>query len=85
MHPPRPDGTTESPKLADRLAEWLLSHCPMTTLTLLTMLVGSAIGAPRAWQILAAAATADVAIKVIRRRRRSKEPRVAEARRRAPA
>ena len=85
MHPLRPDGTTESPKLADRLAEWLLSHCPMTTLTLLTMLVGSAIGVPRPWQIFAAVATADVAINVIRRRRRSKEPRVAAVQRRATA
>lgn len=71
--------------MADRLAEWLLSHCPMTTLTLLTMLVGSAIGIPRPWQIFAAVVIADVAINVIRRRRRPKQPHVAAMQHRATA
>lgn len=76
MHPPRLDGIKEGLALADRLAEWLLSHCPMTTLTLLTMLVGSTIGVPRPWQIFAAVVVADVAINVVRRRRRAKRPHV---------
>ena len=73
MHPPRRNGATERPNTADRLADWLLSHCPMTTLTLLTMLVGSAaLDIPRAWQVLAAVATADVGINLVRWRRRAK-------------
>jgi hypothetical protein len=81
MHPPRPNGATERPNTADRLADWLLSHCPLTTLTLLTMLVGSAVlDIPRPWQVLAVVATADVGINLFRWRRRVKRsPRVNQA------
>ena len=80
MHPPRRNGATERPKTADRLADWLLSHCPLTTLTLLTMLVGSTLGIPRPWQVFVVVTTADVAFNVIRWRRRAKRtPHVREA------
>jgi len=78
MHPPRPNGAAERPNTADRLADWLLSHCPLTTLTLLTMLVGSAVlDISRPWQVLAVTATVDVGINLVRWRRRAKrEPQV---------
>ena len=81
MHPPRRNGATERPNTADRLADWLLAHCPLTTLTLLTMLVGVAVlDIPRPWQVLAVVATADVGINLVRWRRRAKHaPRVNEA------
>jgi hypothetical protein len=80
MHPPRRNGATERPKTADRLADWLLSHCPLTTLTLLTTLVGSALGVPRPWQVFAVSAAADAGINVVRWRRRAKQsPRVSDS------
>jgi hypothetical protein len=48
MHPPRRKRTTSIPNertgVADRLTDWLLRHCPFTSLTVLTLLViGSAV------------------------------------------
>ena len=40
MHPPRRKGSDPSASsIADRLTEWLFTHCPLSTLTLLTVLV----------------------------------------------
>lgn len=72
MHPPRRNGASHSPKLADRLADWLLTHIPLSTLTLLTLLVASPLGVPKPWQLFVAAAVADAAITVVRLRRRAK-------------
>ena len=45
MHPPRPKRTTEPQGRADRLVDWLLSHCPFCTLAILVMIVvGPTIG-----------------------------------------
>jgi len=56
MHPPRRNGAPErlSSRTADRLTDWLLTHCPLSTLTLLTLLVvGSALGGvPRGWPVI---------------------------------
>lgn len=72
MHPPRRNGASERPKISDRLADWLLAHIPLTTLTLLTLLVTSPLGVPKPWQVFVVAAAADVAINAARRRRREK-------------
>ena len=75
MHPPRPNGATERPKTADRLTDWLLTHCPLSSLTLLTMLVvSSAFGFAGSWPILAAATLGDLGITAVRWRRRAKRP-----------
>ena len=79
MHPPRRNGALERPKLADRLADWLLTHCPITTLTLLTLLVGSTLGIPRPWQVFAMVAGADAMFNVVRLRRRARRPRQSAA------
>jgi hypothetical protein len=43
MHPPRPKRTIDQaaarPHVGDRLCDWLLTHCPFTSLTVLTLLV----------------------------------------------
>ena len=72
MHPPRRNRASENLRTADRLADWLLAHCPLTALTLLTLVVGSSLGIPRPWQIFAVVVTADIAFNVIRWRRRAK-------------
>ncbi len=72
MHPPRRNGTIEHPKLADRLADWLLTHCPLSTLTLLTLLVTSPLGVPRPWQVIASVAAVDVMFNLVRWRRRAR-------------
>jgi hypothetical protein len=75
MHPPRPSGADERPKATDRLADWLLTHVPLSTVTLLTMLIVSrradvAVPMP----LLGIAATVDVAINLFRWRRKAKHP-----------
>lgn len=45
MHPPRRKRTSEAQGRADRLVDWLLSHCPFCTLAILLMIVvGPTIG-----------------------------------------
>jgi hypothetical protein len=73
MHPPRRNGALEHPKLADRFADWLLSHCPVSSLTLLTLLVTSPLGVPLpSWEVIAAVLVVDGVINLVRLRRRPK-------------
>jgi len=39
MHRPRPKRTSEPQGRADRLVDWLLSHCPFCTLAVLLLIV----------------------------------------------
>jgi len=65
----------ERPKATDRLADWLLSHVPFSTLTVLTMLIVSyRIDFDVPLSILAAAVLIDVGINATRWRRRVKAP-----------
>lgn len=70
MHPPRRNKATFQVNLADRVAEWLLAHCPFLTVTILMLLVvGPTFGVSRPIVVLAGAVVADVVLSVIRRRR----------------
>jgi hypothetical protein len=54
----------------DRRADWLLAHCPYSTLTLLTTLIcGSPNTMSEEWPILAVAVIGDVGINLFRWRR----------------
>lgn len=69
MHPPRPNRTIESQGPADRLVDWLLSHCPFSTLAVLSVIVlGPTLG-PIADPLLIAVpiVIADIAFLVMRR------------------
>lgn len=72
MHPPRRNGASDSPKLADRLADWLLTHIPLSTLTLLTLLVTSPLDVPKPRQVFVVAGVVDFAINLVRWRHRAK-------------
>jgi hypothetical protein len=73
MHPPRPSRAAEYALLADDLAEWLLAHCPLSTLTILTLLViGSAILVTQPLAIVLIAALGDLTISLMRRIRRKR-------------
>ena len=55
---------------ADRLTEWLLTYCPMSTLALLTLVVmGATLGVYWPWPVLVIAVTFDLGWNFIRRRR----------------
>lgn len=72
MQPPR--RKTSDPGLGriDRLADWLLTHCPLTTLGLLTAIVsGSPSGIPQAWPIFLTFAIGDVSVNLVRWRYRA--------------
>lgn len=59
--------------IVDIIAEWLLVHCPFTTITVLTALVlGSTIDIPRPelWAVIVPAA--DVLLNLVRRHRRAR-------------
>jgi hypothetical protein len=85
MHPSHQNGTTERPAPTDRLTEWLLTHCPMSTLAILTMLVmGATLGVYWPWPVLVTAVTFDLVLNLIRRRR-SKRSAHPAAHSRAPA
>lgn len=57
--------------LGDQLADWLVRHCPLTTLTLLSLIViASAVTLDKPWILIAAAALGDVALRYSRRARR---------------
>jgi hypothetical protein len=71
MHPPRPKKATEHVGFADRLTDWLLTHCPFSALTLLTLLVvGLSLTVPRPTLILAPMVGADLVLNLVRRARR---------------
>ena len=71
MHPPRPKKATEHVGFADRLTDWLLTHCPFSALTLLTLVVvGLSLTVPRPLLILAPMIGADLVLNVVRRARR---------------
>jgi predicted membrane protein len=80
MHPPRPERAIERVGFADRLTDWLLTHCPFTALTLLTLLVvGYNLTVPRPVLILVPVVCADVVLNVARRVRRTRKAHVAPA------
>ena len=73
MHPPRPSRVAEYALLADDLAEWLLSRCPLSTLTILTLLViGSTVMITQPIAIIVIAALGDLTISLMRRIRRKR-------------
>lgn len=73
MHRPRPSSLTESAAPGDQVADWLLIHCPFSTLALLTLvLVGSALPFSRPFVILLLAMIADVLLSFVRRGRRAR-------------
>ena len=69
MHPPRRKRTTEPQARADRLVDWLLSHCPFCTLAVLSLIVVGPTLGPIADPLLVAIPIvgADVAFVVLRR------------------
>ena len=69
MHPPRPNRTTEPQGRADRLVDWLLSHCPFCTLAILLMIVVGPTVGPIADPMVVAIpiVVADAAFLVMRR------------------
>ena len=69
MHPPRRNRTTDPQGVADRLVDWLLTHCPFTTLTVLTVIVvGPTVGPlPDPLLVAIPVVVADVAFTVMRR------------------
>jgi hypothetical protein len=78
MHPSHQSGATERPSVPDRLTEWLLTHCPMSTLALLTMLVmGATLGVYWPWPVLVTAVTIDLGFNLVRRRRVKRSTRFA--------
>ena len=78
MHPAHQNGATHRLSAADRLTEWLLTHCPMSTLAILTMLVmGATLGLYWPWPVIVTAVTFDVAINLVRRRRSKRSVRSA--------
>jgi hypothetical protein len=80
MHPPRRKRAIERAGFADRLTDWLLTHCPFTALTLLTLVVvGYNLTVPRPVLILAPVVCADIVLNVIRRVRRFRKADVAPA------
>jgi hypothetical protein len=89
MHPPRPSRVGEYALLADDLAEWLLAHCPLSTLSILTLLViGSTVMITQPIAIIVIAALGDLTISLtrrIRRKRRAQGSPRAAAPRHAPA
>jgi hypothetical protein len=71
MHPPRPKTVAERTGFADHITDWLLTHCPFTALTLLTLLVvAPTLGVPRPLAILAVVVVADLVLNLVRRARR---------------
>jgi hypothetical protein len=74
MHPPRPKKATEHVGFADRLTDWLLTHCPFSALTLLTLVVvGLSLTVPRPALILAPMVGADLVLNLVRRSRRTRK------------
>ena len=73
MQPPRRRISDLHVGRIDRVADWLLTYCPLSTLTLVTALLsGPPSGIAQAWPIFAGMALGDVGINLVRWRRRSK-------------
>jgi hypothetical protein len=73
MHRPRPSSLAESAALGDQLADWLLRHCPFSTLALLSLVVlGSAVQLEQPLVLLLVAMIADVSLSLARRARRAR-------------
>ena len=73
MHRPRPSSLAESAALGDQLAEWLLLHCPFSTLALLTLVVlGTALQLSQPLLVITAAMIADVSLSLVRKARRAR-------------
>ena len=73
MHRPRPSSLAETAALGDQLADWLLVHCPFSTLALLTLVVlGSALQVSQPIVVIVAAMIADVCLSLARRARRGR-------------
>jgi hypothetical protein len=72
MHPPRRERTTESQGIIDQAVDWLLTHCPFSTLAVLSILVVSPIAGPLPEPLYLAipVVMADLGLKLIRRARR---------------
>jgi hypothetical protein len=87
MQPPRRKTSDVAQGRVDRLADWLLTYCPLSTLALLSALVsGSPDGIPQAWPLFVIVALGDLGINLFRRRRRTRRDRPAPGMtRRAPA
>lgn len=86
MHPPRPSRVVEYALLADDLAEWLLARCPLSTLTILTLLViGSTVMITQPLALIVIAALGDMTINLMRRIRRKRQMHVPHAVHHAPA
>jgi hypothetical protein len=75
MHRPRPNWLAESAALGDQLADWLLRHCPFSTLALLTLVVlGSALQIAQPMVLVIVAVIGDVSLSLVRRVRRARRP-----------
>jgi hypothetical protein len=60
----------------DRLAEWLLTNCPFSTLTILALLVlGFAFEIPRVPMVIGTVAALDLMLNLARRHRRARRAR----------
>lgn len=71
MQPVRRKRVAQHLGLGDQFAEWLIRHCPFTTLTLLSLVViASAVTFDRPWILVSFAALSDVALGLTRRLRR---------------
>jgi len=79
MHPSRTNKATLHSPFADRTAEWLLTHCPLSALTLLLLLVARIGLDARSAAFVGAMLLADVGLNVLRisrsRRRSGRLPR----------
>jgi hypothetical protein len=69
MHPPRRKRTSDPHGISDRLVDWLLSHCPFCTLTVLSLIVvGPTLGPiPQPLFIALPVVLADGAFVILRR------------------
>ena len=72
--------SNERTSTIDRLAEWLLTNCPFSTLTILALLVlGFAVSIPRVPVIVASVLAADALLNLARRHRRARRGRAVTA------
>ncbi len=69
MHPPRRKRITEGPRFVDRLADWLLTRCPFSTLAVLGLIVLSPTmgSVDEPLYVAIPVVMADLAVNVIRR------------------
>jgi hypothetical protein len=69
MHPPRRNTTSDPQGIADRLVEWLVAHCPFSTLAVLTVIVISPLTGPvpRPEIVASIVVAADLSLAIVRR------------------